>query len=244
MEQTIQTMSIARVMHGTRQWLKSGKHPLAKVLHAAVRNIRQAELPDYKLPFELLLRLHQVVSNTLAWLTRVFYWTPLFKSQVSNHPKNLFLYGGLPYVSGPLQMIVGDNTRISGHTTFSARTAASQQPVLDVGSNVDIGWQTTIAVGSRVVLGDNVRIAGRAFLAGYPGHPMDASERAAGLPEHDDQVGDIVLEDDVWLATNVSVMAGVTIGNGAVVAAGSVVTKSLPGGVVAAGVPARVIRTL
>ena len=89
-----------------------------------------------------------------------------------------------------------------------------------------------------------MRIAGRAFLAGYPGHPLNAQDRAAGCPDTDDQIGDIVLEDDVWLGTGVSVMAGVTIGKGTVVAAGSVVTRSLPPGVVAAGMPARIVRTL
>ena len=116
--------------------------------------------------------------------------------------------------------------------------------MLDVGSNVDIGWQTTIAVGRRIVIGDNVRIAGRALLAGYPGHPFDAQARAMGLLDTEDQVGDIVLEDDVWLATGVTVLAGVVIGRGTVVAAGSVVTRDLPPGVLAAGVPARVLRQL
>jgi acetyltransferase-like isoleucine patch superfamily enzyme len=133
---------------------------------------------------------------------------------------------------------------VSGQTTISGRSTAPDTPELTVGNNVDIGWQTTIAVGRRVVLGDNVRIAGRAFLAGYPGHPLDPADRAAGLPETEDQVGDIVLEDDVWLATGVSVMAGVRIGRGTVVAAGSVVTRDLPAGVLAGGMPARVIRPL
>ena len=65
-----------------------------------------------------------------------------------------------------------------------------------------------------------------------------------GLPDEDSQIGDIVLEDDVWLATGVTVSAGVTIGRGTVVAAGSVVTKDLPPGVLAAGVPAKVIREI
>ena len=103
---------------------------------------------------------------------------------------------------------------------------------------------TTIAVGSRIKIGNNVRIAGRTLLAGYPGHPLDAQARAAGLPETDAQVEDIVLEDDVWLATGVSVMAGVNIGKGTVVAAGSIVTRDLPAGVLAGGNPARVIRPL
>ena len=73
---------------------------------------------------------------------------------------------------------------------------------------------------------------------------MDARDRALGLPDTDDQIGDIVLEPDVWLATGVTVTAGVRIGRGTVVAAGSVVTRDLPPFVLAGGVPARVIRSL
>ena len=82
------------------------------------------------------------------------------------------------------------------------------------------------------------------MLAGYPGHPLDARARAAGAADTDEQVGDIILEDDVWLATGVTVIAGVRIGRGTVVAAGSVVTRDLPANVLAAGNPARVIRSI
>jgi acetyltransferase-like isoleucine patch superfamily enzyme len=54
---------------------------------------------------------------------------------------------------------------------------------------------------------------------------------------------DIVIGDDVWLGVNVVVLAGVRIGDGAVVAAGAVVTKDLPPHCIAGGVPARVIGT-
>ena len=80
---------------------------------------------------------------------------------------------------------------------FSARTVAKTAPLLRLGHNIDIGWMTTIAVGSRIIIADNVRIAGQCFLAGYPGHPINAQDRAKGLPETDQQVGDIILEKDV-----------------------------------------------
>jgi acetyltransferase-like isoleucine patch superfamily enzyme len=54
--------------------------------------------------------------------------------------------------------------------------------------------------------------------------------------------GDVVLEDDVWLGTNVSVQDGVRIGRGAIVGAGAVVTHDLPPNAIAGGVPARVLR--
>jgi hypothetical protein len=89
-----------------------------------------------------------------------------------------------------------------------------------------------------------VRLAANVHLAGYPGHPIDAAARARGEPETDDQVGDIVLEDDVWLATGVTVLKGVRIGCGTIVGAGSVVTRDLPAFVLAGGAPARVIRSI
>jgi acetyltransferase-like isoleucine patch superfamily enzyme len=54
--------------------------------------------------------------------------------------------------------------------------------------------------------------------------------------------GDIVIEDDVWLGVNVCVMDGVTIGQGAIVGAGAVVTNDIPRYAIAGGIPARVIR--
>ena len=129
-------------------------------------------------------------------------------------------------------------------TTISGRAVGENIPQLIIGDNVGIGWRTSISVGQSVAIGDNVRIAGDCYLAGYPGHPIDAKLRALGKPDTEAQVGNITLEDDVWLATGVKVMPGVTIGRGTIVAAGSVVTKSLPCFVLAAGVPARVIKLI
>ncbi|ELU00836.1 hypothetical protein CAPTEDRAFT_59926, partial [Capitella teleta] len=75
-------------------------------------------------------------------------------------------------------------------------------------------------------------------------HPVDPAARARGEPDSDDQVGSIIIEDDVWLAAGVTVMSGVTIGAGTIVATGSVVTKDLPSGVLAGGIPAKVIKSL
>ncbi len=67
-------------------------------------------------------------------------------------------------------------------------------------------------------------------------HPVDPARRATGeagasIP--------VIIEDDVWLGANVVVLKGVTIGAGSIIAANSVVTKSIPPGVVAGGTPAR-----
>ncbi len=64
-------------------------------------------------------------------------------------------------------LTIGNDCRISGKTTFIGRSD-SIYPTLCVGNNVDIGWQTTVVVGNKINIGDNVRIAGQGFLCGYP----------------------------------------------------------------------------
>jgi len=226
-----------------RQWVKARRHPLARALYGLAQEGRTAALPVVPGVHSALYHACEAVNGGLAALRRVLWDTPLFLSQVEGRPRRLLLYGGRPMLIGPLSIQIGEGSRISGQTTFTGR-GASHKPRLVIGSNCDIGWQTTIAVGTEVCIGNNVRIAGRAFLAGYPGHPLDAGDRAAGLPDLDHQCGAIILEDDVWLATQVTVSAGVRIGRGTIVAAGSVVTKDLPPFVLAGGVPARVLRSL
>jgi len=231
-------------LNQTKQWLKHSDNPNARFIFHALKRFSAFELPAPKIIMRPLYAFYQLFTSLFANLMRILLWTPLLKGRVDTLGHHLNLYGGLPYISGPLSIHIGNHCRISGQSTFTGRSCAKETPMLKLGDNIDIGWMTTIAVATRVEIGDNVRIAGRALLAGYPGHPIDPKARALGLPESDDQVGDIVLEDDVWLATGVSVMAGVRIGQGTIVAAGSVVTHDLPAMVLAGGIPAKVIRPL
>jgi acetyltransferase-like isoleucine patch superfamily enzyme len=125
---------------------------------------------------------------------------------------------------------------------------------LDVGINIEIGDNTfinanatlldtyPIIIGSRVAIGPNVGF--------YPvGHPVQASGRnfkdaATGAPASLTTGAPIVIEDDVWIGGHVVIVPGVTIGARSVIAAGSVVTKSVPPDVVAGGNPCRVIKPI
>ncbi|GMM87158.1 acyltransferase [Vibrio fortis] len=234
-------------VHQFKTWLKFHPNSHIRNLFFILKDIRNAELPVPKFASKCLYHVHRSISGVNSGITRFFYWTPAFKGRLNRCGKHLYLYGGLPFVSGPLTINVGSECRISGHTTFSGcsqPTADGSQPSLEIGDNVDVGWQSTIAVGRRVVLSDNVRIASGAFLFGYSGHPLDARRRALGEGDDPEQIGDIILERDVWLGTNVTVKGGVTIGEGSVVAAGSVVTKSVPPLSIVAGNPARIVGSI
>lgn len=233
-----------QLIYTTKNWLKESQSPLAKRLLAMINKIRFFELPSILVVHKPMYWLHVTITNALANAVRVIYWTPMFKSRLASYGQSFYLYSGMPLVLGKLKITIGDNTRMSGISTLCGRSSSPGQPELIVGSNVDIGWQNSINVGTKIIIGDNVRLAGKVFLAGFPGHPVDAKKRAQGLPEEDSQVGDIILEKDVWLATGVTVLAGVRIGAGTIVAAGSVVTHDLPAGVIAGGMPAKIVKKI
>ncbi|TXK44271.1 sugar O-acetyltransferase [Pontibacter qinzhouensis] len=90
-----------------------------------------------------------------------------------------------------------------------------------------------VTIGANVMMGPNVSI-----YTAY--HPVIASERIKG-PE---LASPITIGDNVWLGGNVVVCPGVTIGHNTTIGAGSVVTKSIPDNVFAAGNPCRVIKEL
>lgn len=91
----------------------------------------------------------------------------------------------------------------------------------------------TITIGNHVLLGPRVGL----YTAN---HAIDASERIAGGC----YARPITIGNGVWVGGNVDIMGGVTIGENSIIGAGSVVTKSIPPNVVAAGTPCRVIREI
>lgn len=129
-----------------------------------------------------------------------------------------------------------------------------------IGHDVAMAPNVSLRNGERITIGDRAHIGTRCYLwAGDHGGQIVIGEDALFGPDvyvtasnYETRPGeavmrqpkrerDVVIGRDVWLGARVIVLPGVTIGDGSIVGAGSVVTKSLPAGVIAAGVPARVI---
>lgn len=91
--------------------------------------------------------------------------------------------------------------------------------------------QGGIVIGNGVLLGHRCTIA-------TLNHDLDPAHRQDLLP------APVHIGDNVWIGANVTILPGVTIGENAVVAAGAVVAKDVPANMVAAGVPAKVIRSV
>ena len=228
-----------------KRWIKRRETPAARFLWGAVILARTARVPTVRPVHKVLYA--ATLSLRHAWhvTARAVWWLPVFLSRVETRAPGLRFDGpGMPLVLGPVRLQFGRDVEIVTATTFAGRPTSDPAPVLVLHDGASIGWQVTISVGTRVEIGRNARVGNRSFLAGYPGHPYDPVARAAGAPDLPEQIGDIVFEDDVWLGTNCVVLPGVRIGRGAVIGAGSVVTKDVPPMVLAAGVPCRVIRPI
>lgn len=100
-----------------------------------------------------------------------------------------------------------------------------------------INYNCVILDTSPVHIGENAFIAPGVCIA-CAGHSIDPGQRAAGISTSKP----ITIENNVWIGANAVICGGVTIGEGSVIGAGSVVTKDIPPMVVAAGNPCRVIR--
>lgn len=131
---------------------------------------------------------------------------------------------------------VGKGVKLCEGGAFTYRT-------ISIGSDVFIGrnfcFQSEhgeIIIGDHVMFGPGVNIHGGNHDISLGDMPMKSRTKSSG----DD--GAVVIGNDVWVAANAIILAGVKIGDGAVIAAGSVVTKDVPSCAVVAGVPAKVIK--
>lgn len=110
---------------------------------------------------------------------------------------------------------------------------------IELGDHVFINHNCYMMDCAKIKLGNHVFVGPN---CGFytASHPLHKDERNAGL----ENALPIIIEDSVWIGANVSVLQGVTIGEGSVIAAGSVVTKDVPPNVVAGGIPCHIIKEI
>lgn len=146
------------------------------------------------------------------------------------------------------KIIIGYNTHIRGCLQlFEQGGEITIGDFCYIGENSYIWSASSIKIGNRVLIAHNVNIHDNIS------HPLDAKKRhddykrILGLLKSDIKTTDlrsrpILIKDDVWIGFNSIILKGVTIGEGAVIGAGSVVTKDVPDYAVVAGNPAKIIK--
>jgi acetyltransferase-like isoleucine patch superfamily enzyme len=138
--------------------------------------------------------------------------------------------------AGEAGIILGDDVIISRNCVIQGKTGS-----VTIGNKTDIGCNAILSSGGGIQIGNSVLIAGNCYIGGgrYVTEQIDVPMMEQGLYTK----GPVIIGDDVWLGAGSTVLDGVKIGRGCIVGAGAVVTKDLPDYAIAAGIPAKVIKT-
>jgi acetyltransferase-like isoleucine patch superfamily enzyme len=133
-------------------------------------------------------------------------------------------------------MSIEDRVRLDG-TSVRLDLSCADGASLRIGEGTYINYGSNIGATTRVDIGANCLIGQYAIIMDSDQHdPLDHSLAGKASP--------VVIEDDVWLGARVTVRRGAHIGRGSVIGAHSVVMGTIPAESLAAGAPARVIRSL
>lgn len=127
---------------------------------------------------------------------------------------------------------LGDN--VVFHSTvqrsyFSVKSGAK----FTVGSKSFINFGANISVSQEVRIGENVQIGPYCLVYDADFHGIHGKESKTAA---------VIIEDNVWIASRCTILKGVTLGKGAVICTGAVVTKDVPPGAMVGGIPAKIIK--
>jgi acetyltransferase-like isoleucine patch superfamily enzyme len=142
---------------------------------------------------------------------------------------------GRAHIAGGQRIRLGERVHMLG-TTVPVELCAFGRGQIEIGDRTFVNYGVSIAAWDRVSIGEDCLIGQYTIINDNDFHDV---ENKLCLPPS----APVILEDRVWLGARVIVQKGVRIGSDAVISAGSVVTRDVPPRSVAAGVPARVLRS-
>lgn len=137
----------------------------------------------------------------------------------------------------PSKLVFGENCEIRDHVVFMLKHPFFLDNYIKIGDRTFIGRNCEFNCNSKIIIGKDVLIASNTILVDN-NHQIKKGINISSQPI---SISDIVIEDDVWIGSGSIILMGVTIGKGAVIAAGGVVVKSIPANEIWGGVPAKKI---
>lgn len=173
-------------------------------------------------PFEYFFRLVFLLYRSVSY--------PVYLILLKQYGKKSFIHP-LASIRNHKNISIGDNVIINRNVNFWVAS-------LRMGDNIQINPNTCIY--GNVMIGNNVMIAPNCMIVSG-NHGIDNSNEPM-IVQKCTSKGPIIVEDDVWIAANSVILDGVKISKGAVIGAGSVVTKNVPPMAIVCGNPARVLR--
>lgn len=138
----------------------------------------------------------------------------------------------------PNKLFLGRECRIQDRVDFRIWQPFDENSYIKLGDNTFVGHACEFVCNEKIIIGNNCMIASKTTV-NNTGHEYKLNVSMNSQPITSKP---IIIEDDVWIGTSCVILQGVTIGTGSIVAAGSVVNKSIPANEVWGGVPARFIK--
>jgi len=222
--------------------IKRGETPFYRFLRGLILGAFRSNLPlpgFLKTIYRGWYEIHFAILVFFRRLRIYFYYEPMFRSRCTTVGRNLNLYLDLPYVDGHVDIHLGDSVTITG-SLYIASGRFQEKPSLTVGNRVILGGGSAISINQAVVIEDDVMISTNCRISDNDGHPRDAVLRATHAPLGKRDVRPVLIKRYAWIGNGAQIMKGVTIGEGAIIGANSVVISNIPDYCIAMGNPAEV----
>jgi len=226
------------------RFLARSPHPVAQLARRAYRSAASLSLPAPRFVVRPLLTVFLAVRSVYYFLVRVLVCEPIFKAYCARYGRNLKTDVYVHWVQGRGEILIGDDVIVDGKCAFAFASRFSERAVLEIGDRTGIGDGCSFAVGKRISIGRDCRIAGGVHMFDSSGHPADPAARRAGESASPEDVRPIAIGDNVWIGRNALIFPGVSVGANSIISAGAVVTADVPADSVVAGNPARRISKL
>jgi len=221
------------------RWVALSDHRAAATLRRIRSAVLQFDLPVPHPLAKLMLALFLGCRKAIEFSVRVLFCQPGFKAYCSSYGKGLVTSTYLPRVQGKGKIVAGDDVRLFGRLSIVFAIRYSDAPTLTIGDRCSIGHNVTFVIGKRITIGSDCLIANDVSVFDAPGHPTSTALRRSGAAAPAEAVKPVTIGDNVWIGQRGIVYPGVTIGEGAVVCAGSVVMTDVLPNTIVAGNPAR-----
>ena len=178
------------------------------------------------------------------YLIKRAYITTRKRNQFKQFGKGSLLAPGVK-LHMPNHVSIGQNSSIMSHCIIETCPTDKCTPHLKIGDNISLGEYSHITCANKVTIGNGV-LTGRFVLITDNSHGNNTKEVAEIVPlaREIHSNGPVHIGDNVWIGDKVTILPNVTIGKGCIIAANAVVTKDIPEYSVAAGIPAKVIKTI
>jgi acetyltransferase-like isoleucine patch superfamily enzyme len=222
---------------------RKGRGPLRHA-RTILKGILSIRMPVFR-PLAGALYAERELRHTLWPLfLKIIYREPLMRYRCDHIGRSLYLEGAIPQIYGNGSIRVGDNVRIGGRNSWTVGFKVSDGAELVIGNRVNIGYQNQISVAKRVTIGDDTMFAPNVQIYDNPNHPLSPAARLRHEQFAIEDAEPVSIGRNVWIGSGALIMRGVTIGDGAVIGAMSVVTRDVEPATLVAGNPARVLRDI